>query len=55
MADLAQEDCILRGVVELDRGQFGPTRTRGHEGRGNPRKVPVCGSPERGGVSSAIT
>ena len=49
MAELAQEDCPFRGVVELDESYFGPTRTRGHKGRGNPRKVPVFGILERGG------
>ena len=49
MAELAQADCPFRGVVELDESYFGPTRTRGHKGRGNPRKVPVFGLLERGG------
>ena len=49
MAELAQADCPFRGVVELDESYFGPTRTRGHKGRGNPRKVPVFGILERGG------
>ena len=49
MAGLAQADCPFRGVVELDESYFGPTRTRGHKGRGNPRKVPVFGLLERGG------
>jgi len=49
MADLARRDCPFRGVVELDESYFGPTRTRGHKGRGNPRKVPVFGILERGG------
>ena len=49
MAELAQADCPFRGVVEVDESYFGPTRTRGHRGRGNPRKVPVFGILERGG------
>jgi transposase len=49
MAELAQADCPFRGVVEIDESYFGPTRTRGHKGRGNPRKVPVFGILERGG------
>jgi transposase-like protein len=49
MAELAERDCPFRGVVELDESYFGPTRTRGHRGRGNPRKVPVFGILERGG------
>ena len=49
MAELAQADCPFRGVVERDESYFGPTRTRGHKGRGNPRKVPVFGLLERGG------
>ncbi len=49
MADLAQEGCPFRGQVELDESYFGPTRTHGHRGRGNPRKTPVFGILERGG------
>ena len=49
MAEMAERDCPFRGVVELDESYFGPTRTRGHKGRGNPRKVPVFGILERGG------
>lgn len=49
MAELAQADCPFRGLVEIDESYFGPTRTRGHKGRGNPRKVPVFGILERGG------
>ena len=49
MAELAQADCPFCGVVEIDESYFGPTRTRGHKGRGNPRKVPVFGILERGG------
>lgn len=49
MAELAQADCPFRGVVEVDESYFGPTRTRGHRGRGNPRKTPVFGILERGG------
>jgi transposase-like protein len=49
MAELAQADCPFRGQVEIDESYFGPTRTRGHKGRGNPRKVPVFGILERGG------
>lgn len=49
MAELAQEDCPFHGQVEIDESYFGPTRTRGHKGRGNPRKVPVFGLLERGG------
>ena len=49
MAELAQADCPFRGQVEVDESYFGPTRTRGHKGRGNPRKVPVFGILERGG------
>ncbi|MGR3652974.1 MAG: IS1595 family transposase [Roseovarius sp.] len=49
MAALAEADCPFRGQVELDESYFGPTRTRGHRGRGNPRKVPVFGILERGG------
>ena len=49
MAELAQVGCPFRGVVEVDESYFGPTRTRGHKGRGNPRKVPVFGILERGG------
>lgn len=49
MAELAQEGCPFRGVIEVDESYFGPTRTRGHRGRGNPRKVPVFGILERGG------
>ena len=49
MAALAQADCPFHGVVEVDESYFGPTRTRGHKGRGNPRKVPVFGILERGG------
>ena len=49
MAELAQADCPFGGVVEVDESYFGPTRTRGHRGRGNPRKVPVFGILERGG------
>lgn len=49
MAELAQEGCPFHGVVEVDESYFGPTRTRGHRGRGNPRKVPVFGILERGG------
>ncbi len=49
MAELAQQDCPFRGQVEIDESYFGPTRTRGHKGRGNPRKVPVFGILERGG------
>lgn len=49
MAELARRDCPFRGVVELDESHFGPTRTRGHKGRGNPRKMPVFGILERGG------
>ena len=49
MADLAQEGCPFRGQVELDESYFGPTRTPGHRGRGNPRKTPVFGILERGG------
>ncbi|WP_238529689.1 IS1595 family transposase [Pseudooceanicola batsensis] len=46
---MAEADCPFRGQVELDESYFGPTRTRGHRGRGNPRKVPVFGILERGG------
>ena len=49
MAELAVIGCPFRGQVELDESYFGPTRTRGHKGRGNPRKVPVFGILERGG------
>jgi len=49
MAELAVQDCPFQGQVELDESYFGPTRTRGHKGRGNPRKVPVFGILERGG------
>ncbi len=49
MAEMAQADCPFRGRVEVDESYFGPTRTRGHKGRGNPRKVPVFGILERGG------
>lgn len=49
MAELAQAGCPFRGQVEVDESYFGPTRTRGHKGRGNPRKVPVFGILERGG------
>lgn len=49
MAELAEADCPFRGQVEVDESYFGPTRTRGHKGRGNPRKVPVFGILERGG------
>ncbi len=49
MAELAEADCPFRGQVELDESYFGPTRTRGHRGRGNPRKVPVFEFLERGG------
>ena len=49
MAELTQADCPFRGLVEIDESYFGPTRTRGHRGRGNPRKVPVFGILERGG------
>lgn len=49
MAELAETDCPFRGVVEVDESYFGPSRTRGHKGRGNPRKVPVFGILERGG------
>ena len=49
MAELAQIDCPFRGQVELDESYFGPARTHGHKGRGNPRKVPVFGILERGG------
>ena len=49
MAELAVADCPFRGQVELDESYFGPARTRGHRGRGNPRKVPVFGILERGG------
>ncbi len=49
MAELAQADCPFRGQVEVDESYFGPTRSRGHKGRGNPRKVPVFGILERGG------
>lgn len=49
MAELAGADCPFRGQVELDESYFGPTRTSGHRGRGNPRKVPVFGILERGG------
>ena len=49
MAEMAQADCPFRGRVEVHESYFGPTRTRGHKGRGNPRKVPVFGILERGG------
>lgn len=49
MAELAEEGCPFKGQVEVDESYFGPTRTRGHKGRGNPRKVPVFGILERGG------
>lgn len=49
MAELAQQECPFDGEVEIDESYFGPTRTRGHKGRGNPRKVPVFGILERGG------
>jgi len=49
MSALAEADCPFRGQVVLDESYFGPTRTRGHRGRGNPRKVPVFGILERGG------
>ena len=49
MAELAVADCPFQGQVEVDESYFGPTRTRGHKGRGNPRKVPVFGILERGG------
>ena len=49
MAELAGEGCPFHGQVEIDESYFGPTRTRGHKGRGNPRKVPVFGILERGG------
>ena len=49
MADLAQEGCPFRGVVEIDESYFGPTRSDGHRGRGHPKKVPVFGILERGG------
>lgn len=49
MAELAQRDCPFDGVVEVDESYFGPQRTRGHRGRGNPRKVPVFGILQRGG------
>lgn len=49
MAKLAQRDCPFRGEVEIDESYFGPTRTRGHKGLGNPRKAPVFGILERGG------
>ncbi len=49
MAELAETDCPFKGMVEIDESYFGPTRTRGHRGRGNPRKIPVFGILERGG------
>lgn len=49
MAELAQTHCPFNGQVEVDESYFGPTRTHGHKGRGNPRKVPVFGILERGG------
>ncbi|WP_323041435.1 IS1595 family transposase [Gemmobacter sp.] len=49
MAELAQDSCPFRGQVEIDESCFGPSRTHGHRGRGNPRKVPVFGILERGG------
>ena len=49
MAELAIVDCPFHGEIEVDESYFGPTRTRGHRGRGNPRKVPVFGILERGG------
>ena len=49
MADLAQVGCPFRGQVELDESYFGPTRTHGHRGPGNPRETPVFGILERGG------
>lgn len=49
MAELARADCPFQGEVEVDESYFGPAHTRGHKGRGSPRKVPVFGILERGG------
>ena len=40
---------LVGPLLGIDESYFGPTRTRGHKGRGNPRKVPVFGILERGG------